>query len=83
MGFFWNSSPSPPAAKLAEDGNPIAPDRSQRSRCWEGRDIYFACLDRNNIVDSIREKDAAQAKCSAESVGFEKNCASSWVCASL
>ncbi|TAQ84212.1 hypothetical protein B7494_g7462 [Chlorociboria aeruginascens] len=78
MGWFTSSSPSPPAPKLSADGAPIAPDRSERARCWEARDGYFACLDRNGIVDSIMEKDKAAKACSAEGKVFEANCASSW-----
>lgn len=78
MGFFSSSS-SPPAPKLSSDGAPIAPDRSQRAKCWEARDIYFQCLDKNDIVDSLKEKDKAAKACSSEGKAFEANCASSWV----
>ncbi|RQM08248.1 hypothetical protein DH86_00001448, partial [Scytalidium sp. 3C] len=70
---------SPPAPKLSSDGAPIAPDRSQRAKCWEARDIYFQCLDKNDIVDSLKEKDKAAKACSSEGKAFEANCASSWV----
>ena len=79
MGLF-SSSPSLPEPKISSDGAPIAPDRTQRAKCWEARDAYFKCLDRNNIIDSISEKDKAEKGCSAEARGFESNCASSWVC---
>lgn len=80
MGL-WSSSdkPSPPAPKISSDGAPIAPDRSQRAKCWEARDAYFKCLDNNGIVDSISEKDKAAKACAVEERGFEANCASSWV----
>lgn len=78
MGLF--SSPAKfPDPKISTDGTPIAPDRTQRARCWEARDVYFQCLDKNNIIDSIKEKDKAKKGCSAEEVEFEANCASSWV----
>jgi cytochrome c oxidase assembly factor 6 len=79
MGLFSSSPASPPPPKISSDGAPIAPDRTQRAKCWEARDAYFGCLDRNNIVDSITEKDRAEKACSAEGRGFEMNCASSWV----
>jgi len=79
MGFFSSSSDKLPAPKISTDGTPIAPDRSARAKCWEARDIYFQCLDKNNIVDSLTHKDAAEKSCGAESKGFEANCASSWV----
>ena len=80
MGL-WSSSdkPSPPTPKISSDGAPIAPDRSQRAKCWEARDSYFKCLDNNGIVDSISEKDKAAKACTVEGRGFEANCASSWV----
>jgi len=37
------------------------------------------CLDRNNILDSIKDKDAAEKLCGSEGKVFEGNCASSWV----
>jgi cytochrome c oxidase assembly factor 6 len=79
MGLFSTSTPSLPAPKISSDGAPIAPDRTQRAKCWEARDAYFTCLDRNGIVDSIGEKDKADAACKVEGRGFEGNCASSWV----
>jgi cytochrome c oxidase assembly factor 6 len=79
MGLF-SSSASLPEPKISSDGAPIAPDRTQRAKCWEARDAYFKCLDRNNIIDSISEKDKAEKGCGAEARGFESNCASSWVC---
>jgi len=78
MGLFGSSS-SPPPPKISSDGAPIAPDRSQRAKCWEGRDLYFQCLDKNNIIDSINEKGKADKACGSEHKLFEQNCASSWV----
>jgi len=36
-------------------------------------------LDKNNILDAIGEKEAAEKLCTNESQVFEQNCASSWV----
>ena len=80
MGLFTSSpTSSPPQPKLSSDGTPIAPNRTERSKCWEGRDAYFSCLDRNNIVDSLKDSGAAEKLCGTESKAFEANCASSWV----
>lgn len=81
MGWFSSSekTPSVDAPKPSNDGGFIAPDRNQRAHCWEARDVYFACLDRNNILDSVKEANKAATLCGKENVGFEKNCASSWV----
>ncbi|KAI9738219.1 MAG: hypothetical protein M1834_008717 [Cirrosporium novae-zelandiae] len=81
MGFF-SSGPkpgTPEAPKATHDGAYIAPDRSKRAHCWEARDIYFGCLTKNNIIDSIKEKDNADRLCSKESQQFDKDCATSWV----
>jgi cytochrome c oxidase assembly factor 6 len=79
MGFFGSSTPSLPTPKTSTDGAPIAPDRTQRAKCWEARDAYFSCLDKNGIIDSITEKGKAEKACGKEGKGFEGNCASSWV----
>lgn len=79
MGLFGTSTPSPPPPKISKDGAPIAPDRSERARCWEARDAYFKCLDREGIVDSLSEKDKAEKGCASDGRAFEKNCAASWV----
>jgi hypothetical protein len=79
MGLFGSAPVTLPPPKISSDGAPIAPDRTQRAKCWEGRDGYFSCLDKNNIIDSITEKDKAEKFCSGEGMKFEANCASSWV----
>ncbi|PSR75829.1 cytochrome oxidase c subunit VIb-domain-containing protein, partial [Coniella lustricola] len=56
-----------------------APDRTERKRCWEARDQYFACLDRNNILDALKDEKATAKVCGAESVVFERDCAREWV----
>jgi cytochrome c oxidase assembly factor 6 len=84
MGFWSSESPahaSPPKPKISSDGTPIAPDRSERAKCWEARDLYFKCLDAHDIVDSIKEESKATKECGVENKGFEANCASSWVSA--
>lgn len=79
MGLFSSSSDKLAVPKISSDGTPIAPDRTARAKCWEARDAYFQCLDKNTIIDSLTNKDAAEKACGSENKGFEKNCASSWV----
>ncbi|KAK4971245.1 hypothetical protein LTR66_011448 [Elasticomyces elasticus] len=80
MGWFSSSDATAPTApKPSSDGGYIAPDRNARAHCWEARDAFFQCLDRNSIIDSIKEKDKAAETCGKEGQVFEKNCASSWV----
>ena len=80
---IFSSRVGPPVPKISSDGAPIAPDRTQRAKCWEARDVYFRCLDKNQIIDSIKEGGKAAKVCGNESKEFEANCASSWVCASF
>jgi len=81
MGWFstGNSQAAPPPPEPSQDGGFIAPDRSARAVCWEGRDNFFKCLDRNGIVDSVKEDEKARQACAPELAQFEKACASSWV----
>ncbi|KAF3939296.1 hypothetical protein ABW19_dt0200319 [Dactylella cylindrospora] len=74
MGLFSAlglSSPPPPKT--------TAPDRTERQKCWEARDAFFSCLDKHDILDSIKDSGAAGKKCSGELKVFEKDCAASWV----
>ena len=81
MGLF-TSAPSPPSHATpppSADGAYIAPDRTKRAQCWHARDAFFDCLERNGIVDSLKEKDRSEEKCGGESRGLERECAASWV----
>ncbi|KAJ5888519.1 Cytochrome c oxidase assembly factor 6 [Penicillium taxi] len=76
MGWLpWSSDDS----KKASDGGRIAPDRTSRARCWEGRDHFFACLDRNDILDGIKDDKIVRKKCAKEVEEFEAACSSTWV----
>ncbi|KAF8574943.1 hypothetical protein K439DRAFT_1257119, partial [Ramaria rubella] len=68
MGWFsWSSQPDPSSGQ--------APDRSQRQVCWDGRDAYFACLDKNNVLKPGQEEDV----CAKQKKAYESNCAKSWI----
>ncbi|KAI2635738.1 cytochrome oxidase c subunit VIb-domain-containing protein [Hypomontagnella submonticulosa] len=58
-----------------------APDRTERKQCWDARDNYFKCLDKNDVIDSLNGdgKKIAEKQCAQESKAFEQNCASAWV----
>jgi cytochrome c oxidase assembly factor 6 len=81
MGWFSNSpsTPKPPPPESSKDGGFIAPDRSSRQKCWDGRDAFFKCLDDNGIIDSVKEGEKAKSVCPAELKAFEGVCAESWV----
>jgi len=84
MGWLpsWGSSGDPrkaTASNATPDEGYEAPGRLSRAKCWDSRDAFNQCLDRNNILDAIKDKDAADRACGKESENFEQNCASSWV----
>lgn len=80
MGWLpWSSGD----ANKASDGGRIAPDRTSRARCWEGRDAFFSCLDRNDILDGIKDDKEARRKCAKEVLEFEAACSQTWVCTAL
>ncbi|KAG5652605.1 hypothetical protein H0H81_004387 [Sphagnurus paluster] len=64
MGWFSSKSEEP-----------SAPSREDRKKCWEKRDLYFACLDRAGVVKAGEEGKA----CSSEHRAYEENCAKSWI----
>ncbi|KAH0609248.1 uncharacterized protein H6S33_012734 [Morchella sextelata] len=81
MGWFSSSSSSSSSSSAANPAaiEGVAPNRSQRAKCWEARDSFFQCLDRNDIIDPIKNSAAAGEKCAPSSAAFEKECVGSWV----
>ncbi|KAI0290350.1 cytochrome oxidase c subunit VIb-domain-containing protein [Russula brevipes] len=65
MGWFGSSKAETPNALSRED----------RSRCWEARDAYFACLDAADVVVAGTEG----SKCASQRKSYEQNCARSWI----
>lgn len=83
MGWF-SSSPAPEQKKAEAatslDGTYTPMKRNERKACWEARDAYFKCLDKNNILDAVKDADAALKNCPTENAKYEQDCATSWVC---
>ncbi len=79
MGLFSAASDQRSSPQHSVDYTSEAPNRNNRTHCWEARDEYFRCLDRNGIIDSVRDKSNAAKKCPQESQEFDAKCASSWV----
>ncbi|KAF2399823.1 hypothetical protein EJ06DRAFT_530605 [Trichodelitschia bisporula] len=77
MGLF--SSSGSKTASSSDTGLYEAPGRTSRVKCWDARDTYFQCLDRNNILDALKHEEDAARLCGKESQAFEGNCALSWV----
>lgn len=82
-GLDWitGSGPSQPTstAPRSTDGGYVAPDRSKREVCYESRDLFFKCLDRNNILDAVKEDEKSRQVCPTEVTAYERDCARSWV----
>lgn len=57
----------------------MAPDRNAREVCYESRDIFFECLDKNNILDAVKEDEKSRQVCPQEVKDYERDCARSWV----
>ncbi|KAG4305396.1 hypothetical protein PORY_000952 [Pneumocystis oryctolagi] len=55
------------------------PTRSQRQHCWEARDVFFQCLDKNFITNHLSQDEKNRLICSSEEEAFKNNCAKSWV----
>ncbi|KAF2717229.1 hypothetical protein K431DRAFT_288757 [Polychaeton citri CBS 116435] len=79
MGWFPSSTSDATAPKASQDGGFIAPDRTARQQCWDGRDSFFKCLDKHGIIDSEREDAKARQLCAPELAEFDRFCANSWV----
>ncbi|TPX14673.1 uncharacterized protein E0L32_005068 [Thyridium curvatum] len=78
MGLFsFTQSADQKRAEEVRTGA-VAPSRSERAKCWESRDKYFACLDRANIIDALKDDKEAARACKAETADFERDCATQW-----
>lgn len=42
--------------------------------------MFFTCLDRNDILDAIKDDKEARRKCGKEIAEFETACSRAWVC---
>lgn len=79
MGWFSSDKSASQQMEPSKDGGYIAPDRTARAQCWEGRDNFFKCLDRHEIIDSVKEDEKARKVCAPELREFERVCQGSWV----
>jgi len=79
MSWLWGSSGDAASSKASKDEAYVAPDRTKRVMCWDSRDEYFQCLNRNSILDALKDQETAAKECGKETQAFEQNCAASWV----
>lgn len=54
-----------------------APTREARQACWEHRDVYFGCLDKESVA--VPGQEGIESKCANEREIYGKECAASWV----
>ncbi|GFZ43252.1 hypothetical protein JCM24511_00971 [Saitozyma sp. JCM 24511] len=79
---FGSSSGSSSTSSSTNSSTPLpaeAPNREQRAACWTARDAYFACLDKNGVVQAGEEGEGAKV-CAGEKKGYEGACGRSWSC---
>ncbi|EMG49221.1 COA6 Cytochrome c oxidase assembly factor 6 [Candida maltosa Xu316] len=59
----------------------FAPGKGERYKCWEKRDRFFECLDKEYIDNSLDSKELPKVnkQCGSQKKEFEGNCATSWV----
>ncbi|KAI1768509.1 cytochrome oxidase c subunit VIb-domain-containing protein [Hypoxylon sp. FL1150] len=79
MGWFGTSDDEKRKEEVRTGAR--APDRTERKRCWDARDGFYRCLDKNDVVDSLNGdgKKIADKECATEHKAFEENCATAWV----
>jgi cytochrome c oxidase assembly factor 6 len=81
-GLDWLSGASTTPVSTAPrstDGGYVAPDRNKRELCYESRDAFFRCLDKNDILDANKEDEKSRKVCPEEVTAYERDCARSWV----
>lgn len=63
----------------SQQNEPDVTKKSTRKQCWASRDEFFACLDKNNIEDAIKNPKDATKYCGDSEQKFENDCIKSWV----
>ncbi|KAI8627154.1 oxidoreductase-like protein [Xylariaceae sp. FL1651] len=81
MGLFGLFSSEGDKRKEEVRTGARAPDRTERKQCWDARDNFYRCLDKNDVIDSLNGegKKTADKLCAQEDLAFQQNCASAWV----
>ncbi|RSH92667.1 hypothetical protein EHS25_008112 [Saitozyma podzolica] len=63
MVFGFGSSSGSSTSSSTNSSTPLpaeAPNREQRAACWTARDAYFACLDKNGVVQAGEEGEGGR-----------------------
>jgi len=72
---MWNIWPFGGYGEKKPEALKQTPSREDRTKCWESRDIFFACLDGCGVVSPTDRGGS----CQAEAQRYELDCAKSWV----
>lgn len=56
------------------------PNKTKRKICWDSRDKFFECLEKNKILNSLDPKktEEVESNCGSERAQFQSNCVASW-----
>ncbi len=68
MGWFTQSSEDKRASEIRS--GTVAPSRTERQKCWDSRDAYFTCLDRNEIIDPVKNEKEAPKPAAPRAIGW-------------
>ncbi|WWC96768.1 hypothetical protein V866_003641 [Kwoniella sp. B9012] len=80
-----SSSSSSPSSTTNEGIERPAPTREERKACWTSRDLYFGCLDKNNVLqagDEIQKDSKGKEMssiCGGERGNYEQDCGKAWI----
>ncbi|XP_055694496.1 cytochrome c oxidase assembly factor 6 homolog [Lutzomyia longipalpis] len=55
------------------------PTKEERTQCWNNKDRYWECLDKNAPTHSTTGGDAEPKACLELRKAFEKSCPGQWV----
>ncbi|KAK9448366.1 uncharacterized protein V1518DRAFT_374827 [Limtongia smithiae] len=70
------TSNEPPGTAASTGTEEVVISRKDRQGCWDARDTYFACLDKNKIK-SIQGVDVSM--CSSYLTDMRQRCRETWV----
>lgn len=56
-------------------------NKEERELCWKFRDVFFSCLDKHDIQNSLDKNEIKliNKKCMNEKTNFENKCVKSWI----
>ncbi|WRT65874.1 uncharacterized protein IL334_002825 [Kwoniella shivajii] len=93
FGFGSSSSSSSSSSSASSSSSPNgiegiekpAPTREERNACWQSRDLYFGCLEKNKVLQAgdeiIKDSNGKEVSrvCGGERELYERDCGKSWI----